>query len=462
MKLLLYYVVLMAIRASARQQTINGAAEYKNNEVHSFSTNETVVPTLGMRRISLERNLQNFGKRREVRKLKILSSVRKTEKKKIEANSFSEGKQDIKDLCGKDIIVREGDSFTFSDTSLRGRRKSCRFTVKREGAISLSLKCSKFELGSCNKEYLQVRSIGTFCKKDAPTITTDKQKYRIKYRSTKESAKNKTGNVCTVFASKPLVGGSGDRPLCHNCGRSPKEGDSRIVGGKPAQPGHFVWLVYLKIWLYSYCAGSLITEKWILSAGHCMIVEARKITAILGLYDRTKEGVFESGIDKYIVHKDYIPGKVDSENDIALLKLEKSAPLNDYRIGTLCIGDKEDAETGDIVIIAGWGHLSSGGVSPNKLMEVNLKVISDLECAEKYKYQYNTTEKMICTYTPERDACQGDSGAPAVIQTKEGYWVAVGIVSFGRGCAFINYPGVNTRISTYKNWILDNTKQKEC
>ena len=48
------------------------------------------------------------------------------------------------------------------------------------------------------------------------------------------------------------------------------------------------------------------------------------------------------------------------------------------------------------------------------------------------------------------DSCQGDSGGPLVCDKK-----LVGIVSFGKGCARPNFPGVYTKLEKYTKWIDD-------
>ena len=60
---------------------------------------------------------------------------------------------------------------------------------------------------------------------------------------------------------------------------------------------------------------------------------------------------------------------------------------------------------------------------------------------------------------PLYNSCQGDSGGPMLITDDYGrpeHDLLVGIVSWGFGCADMEFPGVYTRVSFHYDWILDN------
>ena len=102
----------------------------------------------------------------------------------------------------------------------------------------------------------------------------------------------------------------------------------------------------------------------------------------------------------------------------------------------------------------------SGGHNTSKLMYVRVPAITNDECKSAYsKSDYDDiliTDSMICDGYPDekgKGACVGDSGGPFVCND-EGKAVAVGVISWGIGCAI--YPGVNSRNAYVLNWIKTN------
>lgn len=50
------------------------------------------------------------------------------------------------------------------------------------------------------------------------------------------------------------------------------------------------------------------------------------------------------------------------------------------------------------------------------------------------------------------DHCYGDSGGP-LVEDHNGHVRLIGVVSFAKGCAKPNYPGVYARVSSVRRWI---------
>jgi len=82
-------------------------------------------------------------------------------------------------------------------------------------------------------------------------------------------------------------------------------------------------------------------------------------------------------------------------------------------------------------------------------------LITNTACKSAYDgtpAQINTNVFCAGAKQGGRDSCQGDSGGPYMVE-KDGRFYALGVVSFGIGCAQAAYPGVYSSNSAFMEWI---------
>uniref|UniRef100_G1PSR3 Plasma kallikrein n=1 Tax=Myotis lucifugus TaxID=59463 RepID=G1PSR3_MYOLU len=250
---------------------------------------------------------------------------------------------------------------------------------------------------------------------------------------------------------------SGDSSVCTT------KPSGRIVGGTNSSWGEWPWQVSLHVKLAAQshvCGGSIIGDRWVLTAAHCFdglnFVDIWRIYGgILDLTEITKETPF-SQIKEIIVHHNYSIS--ENTNDIALIKL--AAPLNYTEFQKpICLPAKHDTNTiYTNCWITGWGYTKERGEVQNILQKANIPLVTNEECQKRYR-DYEITKKMICAGYKEggKDACKGDSGGPLVCK-HHGMWHLVGITSWGEGCGRKEQPGVYTKVAEYVDWILEKTR----
>jgi len=245
------------------------------------------------------------------------------------------------------------------------------------------------------------------------------------------------------------------------CGQPVRGG--RIVNGNRTSPGAYPWAVGIQFGDKLYCGGSVITNRFIITAAHCVKgINERRIKLILGDHDRrqTEPAQETHTIERVFIRPDFV--KKTFNNDIALIKLSREVHYSEY-IRPVCLPATDRSYNGQNTTVVGWGKLGEGGRPADVLMDVTVPIITQKKCRRQTRYRASEiTSNMICAGydTGVLDACQGDSGGPMVWKGEaDNFYTQIGIVSWGQGCARAGYPGVYTRIGRYRSWIIQIIKE---
>ncbi|XP_027437284.2 transmembrane protease serine 5 isoform X3 [Zalophus californianus] len=163
-------------------------------------------------------------------------------------------------------------------------------------------------------------------------------------------------------------------------------------------------------------------------------------------------------VERIIPHPLYITQNHDY--DIALLRLRTPLNFSDS-VGAVCLpAEKQDFPRGSRCWVSGWGHTDPSHThNSDTLQDTVVPLLSTQLCNSSCMYSGALTPRMLCAgYMDGRaDACQGDSGGPLVC-LDVGTWHLVGVVSWGRGCAEPNHPGVYAKVAEFLDWIHDTAR----
>ena len=205
------------------------------------------------------------------------------------------------------------------------------------------------------------------------------------------------------------------------------------MGGSETVVNEFPWQVRveytLPVWEIEVCGGSLISNRWVLTAFHCTMLVGEdgsiktlllpnQIILYLGEHDiktKSESNVVKMGISEVVRHHRF-GERWFGDYDFALLKMKKNIDFSKSpQIRPICLPKKLNKDYSNYkATVSGWGKVEYNDQADTSsvLLKVELKVMTNSECVDK-PYIYTS---------PSNDTCPHFQGNYASRISAHGIW----------------------------------------
>lgn len=243
-----------------------------------------------------------------------------------------------------------------------------------------------------------------------------------------------------------------------------------IVGGRVVNPPNLLpWIVSIRLSGRHQCGGSLISPRWMLTAGHCGDEEefgfGSKPTitnTVIHKAPPKRVTIFISGIQSELainqarihLHPEF--SKITLRHDIALWNFDSPIEIGQWPV----LDSSVDSYAGWLALAFGWGSDWQFGAMSHNLHKVALPILAKDACRVALGDSFLGPGMMCAGGLEDQDTCRGDSGGPLILHPPPNFDVPataklVGIVSWGLQCGLNGYPGIYTSVSEHLSWIND-------
>ncbi|XP_065582966.1 transmembrane protease serine 11B-like protein isoform X2 [Artemia franciscana] len=238
--------------------------------------------------------------------------------------------------------------------------------------------------------------------------------------------------------------------------KAPVQLSERVYKGVTAQRGEFPWQALLQRGYTIFCGGSLITDRFVVTAAHCIITSDREsiVPSLSVRFGERSYNEYPWNLRQVVkakkIHLHHSYDQQDLTNDIALIELEKPVLLS-QGVYPVCLPSPGKIHSEVNGIVSGFGKINSQKRT-SFLNWADVVIWANRRCGKSWGSETPITQ--VCARGNRgQDTCEGDSGGPLIASTRSGSYELVGITSFGDTCGSSFLPGVYTRISVFLEWM---------